>query len=1347
MLLSEVPSFDDLIDSVDELAMLLDRVLNAQNEAQVLGLHVSQLLYREINRHPRRFVISLALFTDCLRVAEAVIKADDYVSDAESDYVYPLVARVARALGRERSNYRQFLAPDVGEFLAYYREDHELFGYDCTATRWIGLEICRRASSETRDGEPLELYRRLQTSLIDQVCILSSVTPADAGNNEHLREVFDLRQRLLHPDIAAYERDDARLEAFLSQQSPEVFSSVAAPSQVWSRDPLDVDEVHSDARRAFESLLDRVKSQAADGQAAGTISSMHGGANIDIDIGAERPSSRRRNRLGTDAGGARGRILLMLGDSGCGKTHLMRAFRTHVHDGRLGFVGYLQLTSRSNDYAAYILRSLIGSLDRPYSAPEETRTGLSILSDAVAEAGEVLSAEELRRLRPSPDDVDQPVDADTGAHAHFIGRMVDRLLTLPGFQRIDPDLLRALLYLQQKNPAIDNRVFKYLRCEPLNDYDSQLLGGIAARSSEQAQRTLEELGMLMWHAAGAAMVILIDQLEDLHNLDDVGARFRRAVDVVRHLTDYVPSSVVVIACLDDLYTVLRTQVGRSALDRLEKDPSRILLTSRRSVDEIEAIVGRRLEHLYEEMDVRWRPDDPLFPFPREFLARQAQQRVRDILDTCRDFHERCIDAGQLIDANDGPTASAAKPGPDDAAKMAAIDGAWQTHCEDYADTIPDEEGALIGLIERALYAVMTEFSYDAQIECTHDGEVLRIGFQRASQPKQTFTLGLCNKDPRGGGLARQLEQLSRSAHGDNGDTLVMVRSSAFPTGNKTKAAKICAALMRKGARQVVIHSAEWRELMAALSFIDSHGSNDGRAADDMLPRWRKAGNPLSRLDCVRSMLALDEQLTLKGTGTAGENKPTPATAGGKPDGAPDTGPEIGLDGDGDAKTSAKSPQGDKGGPTAPARVIALGHTSSLRSQPVDLDLDQLKRHAAFLGSTGSGKTTLALSIIEQALACGIPTVLVDRKGDLCRYAQEEFWTTPLPDSDMEARKQALRQKIHVDLYTPGNPQGRPLGLPVIPTALAGATSFERRSIAQQAANALGAMMKQRQSGQSERIQMTILARAIELLGANADDGGPPPSDNAAAIEIVLDLIDRRDDALVNEVGRLAKKKHFEQLMESLELVRQINHHLLGGASELVGQGPAEFLDPGSLFRPVAGKTRLTILSSKFLGDNATIEFWVARLAVEVARWSSKHPATTLQGLLFFDEADIYMPAQSKPATKEPMQDLLKRARSAGVGVLLGTQNPGDLDYRSRENVLTWFVGRITEERNRGKLKSLLDDRGISRLGRMKPGEFLLSRDSKTTELKARWALMATEQLSEDEILSLARASLSTAQPR
>ena len=119
----------------------------------------------------------------------------------------------------------------------------------------------------------------------------------------------------------------------------------------------------------------------------------------------------------------------------------------------------------------------------------------------------------------------------------------------------------------------------------------------------------------------------------------------------------------------------------------------------------------------------------------------------------------------------------------------------------------------------------------------------------------------------------------------------------------------------------------------------------------------------------------------------------------------------------------------------------------------------------------------------------------------------------------------------------------------------------------------------------------------------------------------------------------------------------------------------------------------------------------------------------------------YLPATSKPVTKEPMEGLLKRARSAGVGLMLATQSPGDFDYQCLENINTWFVGKIKEDTAIKKMKPMLSDCRLDvsdRLTSQEIGQFFIVQDGLVTPTQSLRSAVETEQLPEDEILQLAR---------
>ena len=420
---------------------------------------------------------------------------------------------------------------------------------------------------------------------------------------------------------------------------------------------------------------------------------------------------------------------------------------------------------------------------------------------------------------------------------------------------------------------------------------------------------------------------------------------------------------------------------------------------------------------------------------------------------------------------------------------------------------------------------------------------------------------------------------------------------------------------------------DWRAMAAFEAFAAAHGGEPGFAA------WQRDGRPLSRLRSLQDVLDL-KKLT--------ERLVQPA--------AP-------------ASIPAALPPAAVAGPEVPTE-LKLGKTRAVVPEPVVIHPEELKQHMVFIGGNGSGKTTAALRLIEQLLARGTPAVLVDRKGDLARYADPAAWNAAddpaLPT--FGPRRRELRANLDVALYTPGSgDRGRPLSLPVFPDELAGATETDRGELARFSADALGSMMGLAGRSQSHGTLLAILSKAIEVM-AQATPAGQP-----VQLDQVRGLIAAQEDALLDAVGGL-DAKHYKRLAE-LMLTMSINH----GA--LLSGGGGERLDVGRLLGRTAGRGRLTIINTQFLGSTEAVQFWLSRFLSAVDRWRARTPSPALQAVLFMDEADQYLPATSKPPTKGPLESLLKRGRSAGLGVMLATQSPGDLDYKGRDNLRAWLVGR------------------------------------------------------------------------
>jgi hypothetical protein len=1083
---------------------------------------------------------------------------------------------------------------------------------------------------------------------------------------------------------------EPRLAAFCSERGPDVFHSVSHRHEIWREDPYDVETIHGEARAAFERLVDRAT---------------------------------------TPPGLPAGRILLILGESGSGKTHLMRAFRNQVHRQQLGYCGYMQMTSHTDNYGRYILSNLIDSLDQLYFESGGESSGLLRLAGALAETPHAILRADLIRLREL-----EPDSKDLGRQ---VNELADLILADERYARLDLDLIRALLYLQRDDPRIKSRVLKYLRCEDLADHDREVLGGIVPRRNpEDAQRMVELLGRLMWSVQSACLVLCLDQLEEMHTLAGAAERFRRSMATLCAIADQVPSSIVVISCLADYYETLKGSLTRPVVDRIERDPDPIHLISRRRESEINELVKRRLMVLYEELDAPFVAADPTYPFPATVLKMLQNLRTRDVLDWCRDFREKCIRAGRLVPFP--RQAVVEKPGIE-STPVLSLEQTWNDFRAGFAAALPEGDDELAGLLAVSLSACSDEIATGHRFVTEARDNLLSIEQQGPTGVLERLMAGVCNKSALGGSLGKQIRDLVEQA---GKDRVILVRSTAFPGGRKTKVADQISTIIKQGGRRVLVENSDWRTLAAFRDFRLRHDQ------DPAWKQWLRAEKPLSRLKSLRDILGLDhlrpaaERVASPHVAPpASTEQQRPATLPPTPKAVPHQANQVEAPSTHEGNVAGvRVPTGmpdagvvdSRGSSTPPnePEPLGVGLTGGQTPASVFLDLRELTCHMAFLGGSGSGKTTLALHIIEELLLRGIPAVLVDRKGDLCGYARQEFWTQPLNDPEREMKRARLRERVEVALYTPGHPGGYPLSIPLIPVGMDQLPAWERELMAGYAAFALGSMMGYKDKGQ-EGSRIAILRQAIHLLSET-----PRPA--AVSLRELIDFVQEPDPALLTAIGQLDTKL-FRRLVDDLETLRMRRGELLALAGRpleteaLLGLGVSARL----------GKTRLSIVSTKFLGDHANIEFWVAQLLLETARWASKHPHPDLQAVFLFDEADMYLPAQRKPATKEPMESLLKRARSAGIGLLLASQSPGDFDYKCRDNIRTWFLGRITQSSSLAKMKPMLSDYPMDlthKLPHQQTGEFHLARDKGVTRMRAHRSLLVTEQLAEEEILRLARSS-------
>jgi len=1040
---------------------------------------------------------------------------------------------------------------------------------------------------------------------------------------------------------------DPRMAAFLAPACPEVFHSVATPTAIWKADPYDVETIHADARAGFEHVL---------------------------------------NRAGRTPPPPSGAVLVLLGEAGSGKTHLMRAFRTRAHGQDLGYCGYLQMTAEASNYARYMLANLIDGLEQPYDPSGPSRTGLARLSAAVLESVPGLSGPDIEAFRDGESDGDPTRLADEYA---------DRLQQAARFRTCDLELLRVMLHLERAEPQVRARALMWLRCQDMRPQDREWIGGAVPRTDDaDPMKMLQQLAKVTDAVHGVPLVLLIDQLEDIANQSAPVERFLKVIDAITAFTDTVPNTVVVLACLEDYFKANVDKLTKSKEDRLIRDPDPIRLLSNRTVDEIREMTARRLAYLYDTAEVEVDPANELYPFCDGHLARLNNMRSRDALDFLRRHHQRCLAAGRWEEPEDSTPTPPVSVEND-------LDQLWNNFHSEFQPTVPDGEEDLADVLAGAIRAATAELPDGFYFGCERDRRYLEVETHRPDSGVDKLLVGLCNASTRGTAFGKQIDDLEKRA----GEiTVAIVRTTNFPKAGKA-AAQIAGMLKRHG-RTVVVADTDWRRMLAFEAFRKQHKQRPDFAT------WQRGARPLGELDSLQKILKLStlapiplaQVVPLPPAAATTQSAPARPAAD-----VPVLAPSIGT------STGA----------------LVLGHVLGVMQAPVTFEPNEFAQHAAFLGGTGSGKTTAALNLIEQLLARGVPAVLLDRKGDLCRYADTGAWERPLGEPARAAARQALREKLDVALFTPGEPSGRPLVLPVVAPGFDQLPVADRERFAQYAAAALGSMIGFK-SADADKAQRAILAKAIETVAA-------VPRAATITVPVLRGVIEQQDDALLHAIGGGFPARLYAKLAERLLTLELNNRQLLTGGEQLDVDA---LLGTGPHARP--GRVRLSVISTRFLGDAAKVDFWVSQLLVAVSRWCAKSPQPRLQAVFLFDEADVYLPAGTKqPATKAPMEDLLKRARSAGVGVFLATQSPGDFDYKCKENVRTWLIGRVKEPRAIEKLKPMLaaaKGSVIDKLAGQATGEFYLVRESSVTAVKSNESFVRTEQLPENEIAELARRS-------
>lgn len=428
----------------------------------------------------------------------------------------------------------------------------------------------------------------------------------------------------------------------------------------------------------------------------------------------------------------------------------------------------------------------------------------------------------------------------------------------------------------------------------------------------------------------------------------------------------------------------------------------------------------------------------------------------------------------------------------------------------------------------------------------------------------------------------------------------------------------------------------------------------------------------------------------------------------------------------------------------------------------------LLTHAAIIGMTGSGKTGLGITLLEEAAIDAIPSIIIDPKGDMTNLllnfpelnpSDFEPW---LDDSEVSnsggtkeelaikvsnsykegiqrdfqdlTRVKKLKDSADFTIYTPGSSAGVQISI---------LSSFKAPTI---------------EILEDMELFSNIINSTVHSILSLIDNKSDETSKESILLaSIFTNYFKEQKDLTLEELITLIVTPPFSKIgvfdletffpqSDRLKFALKINTIIASPSFSSWLEG--ESLDISKMLYSQSGKAKVNIFSIAHLNDSQRM-FFVTILLNQILAWMRRQEGTTsLKALLYMDEIFGYFPPQANPPSKQPMLTLLKQARSFGIGVILSTQNPVDIDYKGLSNIGTWFIGRLQTKQDIEKVidgLSSASENGLNKqelslaLGTLAKRNFIMKNinEESIKTFETRWALSYLKgPLSKDAIKKL-----------